>query len=253
VLHPAIGGIRAEGDVALSAIVAGSCRCRPTRGPCTPAPPAPTSARSPPGDSVNLRCCAHLARPSRDISLTKADKRSSPDRGNRMSPSHAAKGGRRWRYYVSQAVLPQRNKRRRLLASALTHLQGHKHEAGSVARVPALDIEPEVAEAARASNHRPPRMLSDTSLPSPLRSCRAGVRVLDGATTRRRFGFRKRRALNRGCLHGPTRLKLREGLTCIEEHCLLTRSSLVTTHDHIDVERVEFDATTDAARLVSGN
>jgi site-specific DNA recombinase len=41
------------------------------------------------------------------------------DRGNRMSPSHAAKGGRRWRYYVSQAVL-----------------QGHKHEAGSVARVP---------------------------------------------------------------------------------------------------------------------
>jgi hypothetical protein len=29
------------------------------------------------------------------------------DRGNRMSPSHAAKGGRRWRYYVSQAVLRQ--------------------------------------------------------------------------------------------------------------------------------------------------
>ena len=46
------------------------------------------------------------------------------DRGNRMSPSHAAKGGRRWRYYVSQAVL-----------------QGRKHEAGSVARVPALEIE----------------------------------------------------------------------------------------------------------------
>jgi hypothetical protein len=39
------------------------------------------------------------------------------DRGNRMSPSHAAKGGRRWRYYVSQAVL-----------------QGRKHEAGSIAR-----------------------------------------------------------------------------------------------------------------------
>jgi site-specific DNA recombinase len=35
------------------------------------------------------------------------------DRGNRMSPSHAAKGGRRWRYYVSQAIL-----------------QGRKHEAG---------------------------------------------------------------------------------------------------------------------------
>src|SRR6202035_233555 len=56
------------------------------------------------------------------------------DRGNRMSPSHAAKGGRRWRYYVSQAVL-----------------QGRKHEAGSVARVPALEIEARVAEAGRAA------------------------------------------------------------------------------------------------------
>ena len=52
-----------------------------------------------------------------------------------MSPSHAAKGGRRWRYYVSQAVL-----------------QGRKHEAGSVARVPALEIERRVAEAVRAAS-----------------------------------------------------------------------------------------------------
>ena len=57
------------------------------------------------------------------------------DRGSRMSPSHAAKGGRRWRYYVSQAVL-----------------QGRKHEAGSVARVPALEIEARVAEAVRAAS-----------------------------------------------------------------------------------------------------
>jgi site-specific DNA recombinase len=57
------------------------------------------------------------------------------DRGNRMSPSHAAKGGRRWRYYVSQAVL-----------------QGRKHEAGSVARVPALEIERRVTEAVRAAS-----------------------------------------------------------------------------------------------------
>jgi hypothetical protein len=57
------------------------------------------------------------------------------DHGNRMSPSHAAKGGRRWRYYVSQAVL-----------------QGRKHEAGSVARVPALEIEARVAEAALAAS-----------------------------------------------------------------------------------------------------
>ena len=57
------------------------------------------------------------------------------DRGNRMSSSHAAKGGRRWRYYVSQAVL-----------------QGRKHEAGSVARAPALEIERRVTEAARAAS-----------------------------------------------------------------------------------------------------
>ena len=57
------------------------------------------------------------------------------DPGNRMSPSHAAKGGRRWRYYVSQAVL-----------------QGRKHEAGSVARVRALEIEARVAKAARAAS-----------------------------------------------------------------------------------------------------
>jgi hypothetical protein len=52
-----------------------------------------------------------------------------------MSPSHATKRGRRWRYYVSQAVL-----------------QGRKHEAGSVARAPALEIEARVAEAARAAS-----------------------------------------------------------------------------------------------------
>ena len=52
-----------------------------------------------------------------------------------MSHSHAAKGGRRWRYYVSQAVL-----------------QGRKHEAGSVARAPALEIERRVAEAVSAAS-----------------------------------------------------------------------------------------------------
>jgi type IV secretory pathway VirB10-like protein len=41
--------------------------------------------------------------------------------GNRMSPSHAVKGGVRYRYYVSQAVL-----------------QGRAQEAGSIARLPAL-------------------------------------------------------------------------------------------------------------------
>jgi site-specific DNA recombinase len=55
-----------------------------------------------------------------------------------MSPSHAAKGGRRWRYYVSRAILT-----------------GRKSDAGSIARVPAAQIEVQVFDAikrALASN-----------------------------------------------------------------------------------------------------
>ena len=56
------------------------------------------------------------------------------DRGNRMSPSHTNKGGVRYRYYVSQAVL-----------------QGKPQPAGSVGRVPAAEIEAFVIAALR--NH----------------------------------------------------------------------------------------------------
>ena len=52
------------------------------------------------------------------------------DGGNRMSPSWARKGSKRWRYYVSQAVL-----------------QGDKSKAGSIVRVPAANIETLVTEA----------------------------------------------------------------------------------------------------------
>ena len=55
------------------------------------------------------------------------------DRGNRMTPSHSNKRGARYRYYVSQAILQQRN-----------------NEAGRVSRVPAPDIEAMVVEAVRA-------------------------------------------------------------------------------------------------------
>ena len=41
-----------------------------------------------------------------------------------MSPTWARKGSRRWRYYVSQAAL-----------------QGDKSKAGTIARVPAADVE----------------------------------------------------------------------------------------------------------------
>ena len=52
------------------------------------------------------------------------------DGGNRMSPTWAKKGPKRWRYYVSQAAL-----------------QGDKSKAGSILRVPAADVEALVAEA----------------------------------------------------------------------------------------------------------
>jgi site-specific DNA recombinase len=52
------------------------------------------------------------------------------DGGNRMSPTWARKGSKRWRYYVSQAAL-----------------QGDKSKAGSILRVPAAGVETLVAEA----------------------------------------------------------------------------------------------------------
>jgi site-specific DNA recombinase len=52
------------------------------------------------------------------------------DWGNRMGPSHAAKGGRRWCYYVSRALL-----------------KGRQADAGSVKRVPAAQIEKQVFDA----------------------------------------------------------------------------------------------------------
>ena len=56
------------------------------------------------------------------------------DRGNRMSPSHTNKDGVRYRYYVSHAILQQR-----------------QNEVGSVGRVPAAEIEKLVLEGVR--NH----------------------------------------------------------------------------------------------------
>jgi len=55
------------------------------------------------------------------------------DRGNRMSASHASKGGRRWRYYVSRAALT-----------------GRMQDAGSVVRIPAAEIENRIARAVAA-------------------------------------------------------------------------------------------------------
>ena len=54
------------------------------------------------------------------------------DRGNRMSPSHVRKGGRKYRYYLSCALF-----------------HGAAERAGSVRRVPAADIEALVIRSVR--------------------------------------------------------------------------------------------------------
>jgi hypothetical protein len=54
------------------------------------------------------------------------------DRGNRMSPSHSRKGGARYGYYVSSALI-----------------QGQPEAAGSMARVPAAKVEAVIVEAVR--------------------------------------------------------------------------------------------------------
>jgi hypothetical protein len=68
------------------------------------------------------------------------------DRGNRMSPSHARKGGVKYRYYLSSALL-----------------QGMASGAGSVRRVPAADIEALVVTSVR-EHLKPVAPIDDRSL-----------------------------------------------------------------------------------------
>jgi hypothetical protein len=68
------------------------------------------------------------------------------DRGNRMSPSHARKGGVKYRYYLSSALL-----------------QGMVGDAGSVRRVPAADIEALVVRSVR-EHLKPGAPIDDRSL-----------------------------------------------------------------------------------------
>jgi site-specific DNA recombinase len=67
------------------------------------------------------------------------------DGGNRMSPTWARKGSKRWRYYVSQAAL-----------------QDDRSKAGSIVRVPGADVEALVAEA--LGNLSPDRAASQTDI-----------------------------------------------------------------------------------------
>jgi hypothetical protein len=68
------------------------------------------------------------------------------DRGNRMTPSHSNKEGVRYRYYVSHLLLQRR-----------------KEAAGSVARVPAEQLEKLVVEAVRTRTQSGPELMADLS------------------------------------------------------------------------------------------
>jgi site-specific DNA recombinase len=89
------------------------------------------------------------------------------DRGNRMGPSHAAKSGRRWRYYVSRAILKGRNS-----------------EAGSVTRVSAAQIEKQVFDAVKSVTANKPSIAKLGALSSV---GFAGNTVASDYATRDRF------------------------------------------------------------------
>ena len=67
------------------------------------------------------------------------------DRGNRMTPSHVRKGGLKYRYYLSSALL-----------------QGAAERAGSVRRVPAAELEALVDQAVR-EHLKPSQPIDDHS------------------------------------------------------------------------------------------
>jgi site-specific DNA recombinase len=113
-------------------------------------------------DEVQQSLCDHLGavrtkrtRQSSDALLTG---KIYDDGGNRMSPTWARKGSKRWRYYVSQAVL-----------------QGDKSKAGSIVRVPTANIETLVTEA--LSKLSPGRAASQTDI------CELIDRVVIGRAT----------------------------------------------------------------------
>jgi site-specific DNA recombinase len=86
----------------------------------------------------------HRARRTRSEALLTG--RIFDDAGNRMSPTHARKGGFKYRYYLSSALL-----------------NGAPERAGSVARVPAGEIEAVVIKSVR-QHAKPQRAIDDRTL-----------------------------------------------------------------------------------------
>jgi DNA invertase Pin-like site-specific DNA recombinase len=96
------------------------------------------------------------------------------DRGNRMSPTWARKGSKRWRYYVSQAAL-----------------QGDKSKAGSIVRVPAANVEAAVTEAViKLSASRPTSQADIRDLIDRVVIARATIQIQLSEVAETRSGAR---------------------------------------------------------------
>jgi hypothetical protein len=99
---------------------------------------------------ATLAALAHAKRHAR-LALSPLAGRIFDDRGNHMTPATANKGGVSYRYYVSCVIA-----------------QGRKHEAGSVSRVLAQEVEAAVAKTLGDAAPLQPRSLSDAE---PTQGC----------------------------------------------------------------------------------
>jgi site-specific DNA recombinase len=109
------------------------------------------------------------------------------DRGNRMSPTHARKGYAKYRYYLSSALL-----------------QGTGTQAGSVRRVPAIEIEALIVKSVR-DHFKLPQLIDDRSLINahvPRVEVQPDQLVIRLADAPKSKGGRKKQRANR-TLHVP--------------------------------------------------
>jgi hypothetical protein len=116
-------------------------------------------------DSVqgSLRSNAHQRRQDRINTGSLLSGRIYDDRGNRMTPTSAKRGGARYRYYVSCALF-----------------QGRQDEVGSVARVPAPEVEALVLQTLSDATADPTSPVSDAML-----DCELVGRILEKIVVRK--------------------------------------------------------------------
>ena len=133
------------------------------RGQSYPADHAPIVDRET-FEAVRTRLAQNLAarRQTRTPSHALLLGRLFDDKGNLMTPSYAVKSGVRYRYYVSRAIT-----------------EGRKNEAGSMARVAAMEIERVVSEALGSASNSDPATMSEALNHIGLTNASEGVERTD--------------------------------------------------------------------------